>query len=208
MDTIDLEVRQACKRGDLHAAATAAIRTYGAEVRGYVRRHLRDIPEVEDVFALVCEQLWRGLASFAWQASLRTWIYAVTRNAVISFVRKRRRERARGVWIELDEMQIELELGATDTFAWGAAGEELARVRAALDPEDQELLVLRIDRKLAWRDIARELHPDATPATLTRRAAALRKRLERLKGDLRVALHSDACDPTPASSGVRTVSAT
>jgi RNA polymerase sigma-70 factor (ECF subfamily) len=52
--------------------------------------------------------------------------------------------------------------------------------------EDQTLLVLRVDRNLAWRDIAQViLGEDARPSDLTRKSTALRKQFERVKDRLR-----------------------
>ena len=59
-------------------------------------------------------------------------------------------------------------------------------LRSQLDPDDQLLLVLRVDKDLGWRDIAMVmLGPDAADVELARHAAALRKRFERVKLRLR-----------------------
>jgi RNA polymerase sigma-70 factor, ECF subfamily len=60
--------------------------------------------------------------------------------------------------------------------------DELRVLREQLDPEDHEILLLRLDRELPWRDIARILGGDDQ---ITVRAAALRKRFERTKERLR-----------------------
>jgi RNA polymerase sigma-70 factor (ECF subfamily) len=65
----------------------------------------------------------------------------------------------------------------------------IAALRDALPLEDQELLVLRVDRRLAWNDIARVLlHPEdgevLTSEALEREAARLRKRFQILKRQL------------------------
>ena len=58
-----------------------------------------------------------------------------------------------------------------------------AKVREALAPEDHMLLGLRLDRRLAWNEIATILG-DGDPAHLGRDAAVLRKRYQRLKARL------------------------
>ena len=61
-----------------------------------------------------------------------------------------------------------------------------ADIRSSLDEEDQTLLVLRVDRELAWRDIAIVLLGEEAPADdVTRKAASLRKQFERVKVQLR-----------------------
>src|SRR5262249_20841075 len=63
-----------------------------------------------------------------------------------------------------------------------------AELRDALPPDDQALLVLRVDRKLAWNDLALAMHEDeATPLSgeaLKREAARLRKRFQIIKDRL------------------------
>lgn len=58
------------------------------------------------------------------------------------------------------------------------------RLRELLDPEEQTLLILRVDRQMSWREIAVILHDDEA-ADQPRRVAALRKRYERLLARLR-----------------------
>jgi RNA polymerase sigma-70 factor (ECF subfamily) len=64
----------------------------------------------------------------------------------------------------------------------------IARLRAQLDPDDQAVLTLRVDRGLEWSEIARVLAEEGDAlddAALARAAASLRKRFERLKATLR-----------------------
>jgi len=66
--------------------------------------------------------------------------------------------------------------------------QQVQKLRQSLDPEDQALLILRIDRRLAWNEIgAVMLGPDEArnDAAVARRAASLRKRFERVKDDLK-----------------------
>ena len=59
-------------------------------------------------------------------------------------------------------------------------------LREHLDPDDQALLVLRVDKDLPWRDISLVfLGPESSEAELVRQAALLRKRFERVKTKLR-----------------------
>jgi RNA polymerase sigma-70 factor (ECF subfamily) len=65
--------------------------------------------------------------------------------------------------------------------------DQFALIRDALEPEDRALLVLRVDRKLAWNDIARVLCEEslATGEDLARASARLRKRFELVKHEIR-----------------------
>ena len=53
-----------------------------------------------------------------------------------------------------------------------------------LPVNDRTLLILRVDRRMSWLEIAEILGEDPDPAALKRRSVALRKRFERLKESL------------------------
>jgi len=75
----------------------------------------------------------------------------------------------------------------TPEYLKTGARRRVAALRAGLAPEDRELLLLRVTRKLEWDEIARILGDAEAPTTadLARTSAALRKRYERLKTSLR-----------------------
>src|SRR5262249_48750349 len=75
-------IRALCEKGDFDTASTEAIRLYGPEVFGFLLvLHAGDEDVASDVFSTFCENLWKSLGRFAWECSLRTWAYAVARNA-------------------------------------------------------------------------------------------------------------------------------
>jgi len=57
----------------------------------------------------------------------------------------------------------------------------LAQIRATLDPEDQELLTLRVDRELEWEEISVVL--DSTSVALRKRFERLTRRMEQMARD-------------------------
>ena len=64
---------------------------------------------------------------------------------------------------------------------------KFAVLRDQLEPDDRTLLILRVDRKLGWNEIATIMAEDAepTPDVVKRGAATLCKRFERAKERLR-----------------------
>ena len=187
-------IRAAADAGRWDQAAELALRAYGQELLEYLIATARSEADGEDAFSVFTERMWRGLPGFRWQASARTWCYTVARRALAEIKRSGPARRAR-LHAPLSQSPG-LAAAAADvrtrtvTFLRSAARDALAEVRDALDPEDQELLILRIDRKLAWREVAEIMTADETldPEALERRTAALRKRFEKLKGKLRVAI--------------------
>ena len=163
--------------GDAAGAATEALRGYGPEIRGYLGSILRDDSAAADVFADFCEDLWRGLPGFRRQSSLRTWAYKIAWNAAQMFLRDPYRRRVRRLETsEYSQLADELRQSSVRLDPRVAA-DRLARLREALKPDEQTLLILRIDKGLPWKDIAQVL-ADGEDAP---DAAALRKRFERLK---------------------------
>ena len=76
---------------------------------------------------------------------------------------------------------------ATLAFRKTESREELRSALAELPDADREIVVLRIYERMSWKDIARVVadESDLDDAEVTRRAAALRKRFERAKTQLR-----------------------
>jgi RNA polymerase sigma-70 factor (ECF subfamily) len=173
-------IRAQLAAGDLHAGATAALQLYGAELFGFLKGTERDEDLASEAFAQLGEDLWRGLPKFRWDASLRSWIYALARNALHRLRRDPRRSPRRNVGLtEAEAAEIAVHLRtATAVYQRTEVKDELRELRAQLDPDDRELLLLRLDRQMSWKDIARVLGGDDALAT---RAAALRKKYERIK---------------------------
>jgi hypothetical protein len=74
-----------------------------------------------------------------------------------------------------------------------------------LAPEDQAILILRIDRKLPWLDVVRALagEDELPDAELSRRSATLRKRFARIKSDLKKLLEARLAPGHPRLSAAR-----
>jgi RNA polymerase sigma-70 factor (ECF subfamily) len=73
----------------------------------------------------------------------------------------------------------------------------LARLRDELPHEDKMLLILRIDRGLAWEELARIFLENDSPAEaeLRRESARLRKRFQLVKARLRERARDEGLTP-------------
>jgi DNA-directed RNA polymerase specialized sigma24 family protein len=49
------------------------------EIRPFLYRLLGDVVLADEAHSATCERLWRGLANFRWQCSLRSWSYIIAR---------------------------------------------------------------------------------------------------------------------------------
>lgn len=189
---LESDVRSLCDARDWAAACTAILRGYGPEVFGFLVAVHRSEVAANDAFSDLAEAVWRSLPNFAWQSTVRTWVYGVARN--VSRTRKRdaarydRRSR-RASESALDDVAAKVRT-ETAAILRTETKTRLQALRDTLPEEDRMLLVLRIDRGLSWNDLARVLHEGADDAVLddaalTREAARLRKRFQLVKDRLR-----------------------
>ncbi|MEM7160203.1 MAG: sigma-70 family RNA polymerase sigma factor [Myxococcota bacterium] len=175
-------------------AATCALRGYGGELLGFLHAVIGDPSEADEVFSAVCEAVWASLPKFRFESSFRTWLYGVTRNLAREHWRDRRRQRRHFAPLDGDSAAAKVAAAIRSTTAIHLRSQtktRLQRIRDSLPPEDRMLLVLRLDRSMAWRDIARVLSEDED-LDLTRAAAHLRKRFERVKAKVAEQLRADA----------------
>ena len=181
-------IRAQCERGAWKEAATEAVSAYGGELLGFLAAVLRDETAAGDVFSQLCEDLWRGLPGFGWRSSFRTWAYTLARNAAMRYRRAPERWRQQQVpSYELGQVahQVRTE---TVQYLRSEVKDQVRRLRDSLDPDDQALLILRVDRGLPWDEVAEVMADEGAPQTSaekSRRAAALRKRFERVKEQLK-----------------------
>ncbi len=185
-EIVDERVRGLVAAGKHDAATTAALEHYGPELLGFLLALLRSPVEAGDAFSDASIDIWRGLPNFQWQSSLRTWLYVVTRRAAYRVARDPRRSPARALPLSQVSSISRLAVALRDTTLprLEAQHDALAEIRAQLAPDDQVLLVLRVDRDLPWRDIAEVLEPEGD-VDLDAAAARLRKRFMRVKEEIR-----------------------
>lgn len=178
----EVELRALAEQQDWRALTTRALQTYGAELLAYLHAVARDPDLATEAFAELGEDLWRGIASFRWGASLRTWLYTLARNALNQLRRQPRRRADRNLPLSsAPELEVVVRT-MTNQFQRTDVKDKFRVLYDELDPEEHELLLLRLDRELSWKEIARILGGDSE---LDTRAAALRKRFERTRERLK-----------------------
>jgi len=195
-EALEREIRRCLDRGDQAGAATRALRGYGAEIHGFLRAFHRDEQDSAEVFARFSERLWRDLPRFRGDSSFRTWAYSLARHAALNYRRDRRRlARWQQPMAAVSAVSAVSALRAlaervrsrTPSYLRTERRSRFRALRESLPAEDQALLVLRVDRGLAWNELAVVLHDGPEPLgadELRREAARLRKRFQLLKARL------------------------
>lgn len=194
---LDGDVRALCAQGSYEQAATLALRRLGDELLRFLVHSHRDETEAADVFSLAAEDIWRGLAKFRWESSLRTWSYCLVRRASARYRRQNQRSKRIEV-VALDDLggfsEIVAQVKSQTLSAMRTERRtKLEQLRDELSVDERMLLALRIDRELTWKQIALVLgrehereadvtdeDPDDTAAV-----ARLRKRFQLLKDRLK-----------------------
>lgn len=173
---VEATVKAALAAGDHRKAATEVIRGYGPRVLGYLHRILRNAQDADDAFSLFAEQVWRGMPQFQGRSSVKTWAFKAAWSAAM-----RLRDDA---WRRLHQRlptseatRIADSVRTHTVIRVERQHQELEALRATLSEEDQTLLVLRLDQRLSWDDVAEVLAQEGPPVD----PAALRKRYERIK---------------------------
>jgi RNA polymerase sigma-70 factor (ECF subfamily) len=180
-------IREAHDRGDLHEAIRLALELYQVEVFSFLCARLGSESDAHEVFAQVSEDLWRGIGGFEWRSSLRTWLYTLARNAAVRFERSPANQAGRHRPVSRVTEPFAVERSRTRPYLRTEIKDRFAALRSTLSPDEQSLLVLRVDRGLSWEEVARILHddPDADEDGVRRHAANLRQRFKQLKERLR-----------------------
>lgn len=130
--------------------------------------------------------MWKGLADFAWRSSFRTWFYRIARNAA-----GRHRARPHNQPGRVAPLSQVSELAArvrsrTLTHLRSEVHDQFAKLRASLDEERHMLLVLRLNRGLSFKEVARVMtEEELEDAELDRAAARMRQRFQAIKTSLR-----------------------
>ena len=188
---LERKIRRHCDAGEKRRAATVLMEGYGREIFGFLVTHLRDHDAASEVFSRFSEALWKGLDGFGWRCSARVWSYTLARHAASRYLLEARRRRRHDVPLSragpLSEIEERIRT-ATLADAQTVSRSRIAELRKRLPIDDQTLLVLRINRKLSWTEIAQVMFHEGEvveDSVLQKESVKLRKRYQSAKDKLR-----------------------
>lgn len=167
----------------MHTTPTASTETlfrdlveqHHARLVRFVRRHVDDDGEAEDLAQQAFADAARHHADFRGESQLSTWLYGIALNLARNHVNRAPRRRHR-----FEDEQVLAELpcarpGPAEQCAMGQLVQVLKRELAALPPEMREVLWLVSVDELAYEDAATRL---ALPVgTVRSRVSRARQRL-------------------------------
>jgi len=172
-------IRALVMAGDVGAAVTGVLRLYGAEVFGFISALIEVAPSAREVYAAVGEVIWVRLPTFGWRCDLRTWTYGIARRAIAAF------RAEHGTPSNVLFTEAPRPPPSSGPFRQKAFRGAVAVLRRKLSPEERELLILRVDRRLSWRSLAlTTLGETADEADVVKEEERLRASVDVLKEKL------------------------
>ncbi len=169
-------------------AFDAVVLRHHASVFRLARLLTRTQDDAEDVLQQTFLSAWRHRAQFRAEASVRTWLLTIARNAALTARTRRSREPIDDT--PLDELGIRAGWGGPSPEELAMRGEEHTRLVAAfarLSADDQEILTVR--------DLE-ELSGDAAAAVLGVSVPAMKSRLHRARLTLAALVREEDPDAT------------
>ena len=170
------------KRGDPEAFEFL-VRTYETSVYRLALRMCGNAHDAEEVAQEAFVAAWKGLPSFRGESKFSSWLYQLTTNAAIDFLRREKRHRA------ATPIEDEPEPVSPDTPQQALEESEVRyALQQALDtltPEHREIFLLRQMRQLSYEEIGRLLGLE--PGTVKSRLSRAKKQLRQIltqKGNL------------------------
>ena len=170
------------KKGDADAFAFL-VETYETSVYRLALRMCGNAHDAEEVAQEAFVAAWKGLPAFRGESKFSSWLYQLTTNAAIDFLRREKRHRA------VTPIDDEPEPAAPDTPQQVLEEEEVSRALQqaldALSPEHREIFLLRQMRQLSYEEIGRLLGLE--PGTVKSRLSRAKKQLRQIltqKGNL------------------------
>lgn len=141
------------KQGDL-VAFEALVRIYQNKIYALALRMTENREDAFDVAQEAVLKLYRGLSAFREKSSFATWVYSVTRNAALDFLRKKKSSVSLE---ELREQGVEPCGQEDDPESQVLKDEKICAVTAAINalPEQQKtVLILRDIEGYSYEEIA------------------------------------------------------
>jgi RNA polymerase sigma-70 factor (ECF subfamily) len=183
------QMRVAFGAGDYRVVATLMIQHYGAEIQDFLASRLQSATDRDEAFSMFVEDLWAGLPGFAWRCSARGWGYALARNASNRLLRAPQQRRQRNLTLSERASLSALMAHARSTtqiYLRTEAKDRIRAIRDRLEPDDQMLLILRVDKRMPFRELALVMNDGQLDSErVDEEAARLRKRFERVKAQIR-----------------------
>ena len=152
---IDLDLIQSCKKGD-HASFEKLFYLCKDSIYNLALRFTGNQQDAGDITQEAFVRIYFGLKDFRMESSFSTWIYRITVNLCIDFLRSRKR----GLTVE-ESVEIPDRAKDSDPLFLLTQQELASKVQEAfqaLAPDERLILTLRVTEGLPYKDISSRRH--------------------------------------------------
>ena len=177
----DKQLVQQAAAGDT-AAFETLVERYQQQVYHLALRMVNNEADAQDLAQEAFIRAWRSLGSFQFTSQFSTWLYRLTSNICIDFLRVQKRRKVVSLTMLRDDEDSQWDLPDDDPLPEQQMivreeHEALERAFAALDPEFRQILTLRIINGCSYQEISQIL--DIAEGTVKSRISRAREQLRK-----------------------------
>lgn len=174
---------QQAAAGDSAAFEQLVLR-YQTQVYNLALRMVNNDADAQDLAQEAFVRAWRALDSFQFSSQFSTWLYRLTSNICIDFLRAQKKHRSVSLTVLQDDESQQWDMPDSGPLPEERMidleeQEALANAIAALEPEYRQVLILRIVNDCSYQQISQilGLREGTVKSRLSRAREQLRKKL-------------------------------
>ena len=174
---------QQAAAGDAAAFEKLVLR-YQTQVYSLAYRMVGNEADAQDLAQEAFVRSWRALDSFQFSSQFSTWLYRLTSNICIDFLRAQKKRKHISLTVLQDDEQQQWDMPdhrplPEEQMIVTQEREALTKAIAALDPEYRQVLILRIVNDCSYQQISEimGIREGTVKSRLSRAREQLRKKL-------------------------------
>jgi len=157
------------------------VETYQDKVYSLCLRMVGDREDARDLAQEAFVKAWRGLKFYKHEAAFSTWLYRLTSNVCIDFLRQKKRKSALSLTSQEEEEQIDIPDPSPqpeELVLQQQRKEAVADAMSQLEDEFRLVLTLRVVQERSYEEIAEIM--DLKVGTVKSRLARAREKLRKI----------------------------
>lgn len=179
MDT-EKELIQRVQRGDPDAFEPL-VQNYEKQVYNLCLRMVGNAEDARDLAQEAFLKAWRGMGGYQFEAAFSTWLYRLTGNVCIDFLRRQKRRPAVSLTMEEDSTELDVpdpEPTPEEQLLERETCKVVAQAMDELETEFRQILTLRVVQNQSYEQIAQVM--DLKVGTVKSRLARARTKLRKI----------------------------